>query len=125
LALLFHFLFEPSCGAAAAEIGLLFDSPFGAARNSGIPLHYCRGSERTAFGHTFALLAEVHSWRIVNVTQARRPVLRGDLNLKEVGEGRASPAVNLLPFETLAEDDFNSYRPLELTTIAQSSGKPS
>ena len=93
------------------------------------------------FGHTFALRAEVHSWLIVTGTQARRPVLRGDLNLQEVGKGRASPASNLLPIKTLAEVDFNSYRPadivccgagssqktvtaLDLATIGQSSGKP-
>src|SRR5713101_971781 len=62
--------------------------------------------------------------KVVTGTQARRPVLRGDLNLKEVGKGRASPASNLLPFETLAEVDFNSFRPRDLATIGQSSGKP-
>jgi hypothetical protein len=51
-------------------------------------------------------------------------VLRGDLNLQEVGKGQASPASNLLPIKTLAEIDFNSYRPLDLATIGQSSGKP-
>ena len=68
-------------------------------------------------------------------------MLRGDLNLQEVGKGRASPASNLLPIKTLAEVDFNSYRPadivccgagssqktvtaLDLATIGQSSGKP-
>ena len=62
---------------------------------------------------------------VVTGTQARRPVLRGDLNLKEVGKGRASPASNLVPLETLAEVDFNSYRSRDLATIGQSSGKPS
>ena len=51
--------------------------------------------------------------KVVTGTQARTPVLRGDLNLKEVGKGRASPAGNLLPFETLAEVDFNSCRPAD------------
>jgi len=62
---------------------------------------------------------------VVTGTQARRPVLRGDLNLKEVGKGRMSPASNLVPLETLAEVDFNSYRPRDLAAIGQSSGKPS
>src|SRR5205823_6404999 len=48
--------------------------------------------------------------KVVTGTPARRPVLRDDLNLKEVGKSRASPAGNLLPFETLAEVDFNSCR---------------
>jgi len=42
-------------------------------------------------------------------------VVRGDLNLK----GNRG-----FLLETLAEVDFNSYRPLDLTTIGQSNGKP-
>ena len=89
----------------------------------------CQRSDRTHFGFaTFKpslnrLLTRA-AQKVVTGTQARGPVLRGDLNLKEVGKGRASPASNLVPLETLAEVDFNSYRSRDLATIGQSSGKP-
>src|SRR6266571_801300 len=44
--------------------------------------------------------------------------IRGDLNLKEAGKGRKSPASNLPPLDTLAEVDFNSFRPPDLTIKA-------
>src|SRR5437867_1941866 len=36
---------------------------------------------------------------VVTGTQARRPVLRGDLNLKEVGKGRATRLVTFSPLK--------------------------
>jgi hypothetical protein len=52
------------------------------------------------------------------MAQAVRPApARSDLNLEEVGKGR-KPASNLLPFETLAEVDFYSFRKPDLTQWA-------
>ena len=80
---------------------------------------------RTSFGHTLALRADGSSWDRHQVEQAislgLKPALpRSDLNLKEVQllwPGWPDLSPHFL-FETLAEVDFYSYRPRDLTLQA-------
>ena len=84
----------------------------------------CQRSDRTHFGFaTFKpslnrLLTRA-AQKVVTGTQAWRPALRGDLNLKEVRKGRAETRlVTFFLSKLWPKSDFNSCRPRDLAQLA-------